>query len=63
MISNIANLPLNSLRCLETLKRQGKKPSRARKKETDNQEEMRAASDVHQECEVKQKGDRKNISK
>lgn len=63
MMRNIASLPPDSVRCLETLEKQGKKDSRVRKRETANQEETRAASVVHQDCKVKQKGDGRNISK
>lgn len=63
MTRNINSLPPNSVRCLETLEKQGKKDSRATKTARANQEEMRVASVVHQDCKVKQKGDRRNISK
>lgn len=61
MTRNINSLPLNSGKCLETLENQGKKDSRAAKRETANQEEMRVTSIVHWDCKVKKKGDRRNI--
>lgn len=63
MTRNINTLPPNFVRCLETLEKQGKKDSRATKTEMANQEEMRVASVVPWDCKVKQKGNRRNITK